>query len=236
MSDTPCSPDRHARDTALVVARQPASRSPAACHRRMKSSGLSASGVSESVGVGVEDDGVGSGILGVGSGSPVHPARSRGTARVSASARRTCMRCLPENNVSTAKLPSSGGCEPEPGPDLWRTTSGRRVSIRRSCLADYSTSEWRVPGLDTPARASRTTRPPSGGCRVSIRPLVPRGYSTSRASRENAPRGGPLGPPLAFPLVHQPGSKRLMEASASTRSEPGRGASGQPRGWRCRAR
>ena len=37
--------------------------------------------------------------------------------------------------------------------------------------------------------------------------------------RRNHPQtrrgAGPSGPPLAFPLVHQPGSKRLMEASAS---------------------
>ncbi len=33
----------------------------------------------------------------------------------------------------------------------------------------------------------------------------------------NAPKGGPDGPALRLPLVHQPGSKRLMEAFASSR-------------------
>src|SRR6478735_6402316 len=56
----------------------------------MKSSGLSAWAVSDSIGVGDGEELVVSGILGFGSGSSVHPARTTGTARVSASARRTC--------------------------------------------------------------------------------------------------------------------------------------------------
>ena len=51
---------------------------PTSTQRRMNSSGLSASGVSDSVGVGVGDELVGSGIFGVGSGSSEHPASRSG--------------------------------------------------------------------------------------------------------------------------------------------------------------
>jgi hypothetical protein len=78
-------------------------------HRRMNSSGLSTSGSSDAGSVGEGDELVGSGIFGVGSGSSEHPASRTGTVMVSASARRTCMKCLPENNVSTGETTHSGG-------------------------------------------------------------------------------------------------------------------------------
>ncbi len=69
----------------------------------MNSSALSASSVADSLAVGLGEEVVGSGSFGVGSGSSEHPARSRGTTRVSERVRRTCMKVPSENNVSTAK-------------------------------------------------------------------------------------------------------------------------------------
>ena len=66
-------------------------------------------------------------------------------------------------------------------------------------------SLWR-----TSPRWRRTTRYATDPMRVP----PPRTTATAPPSTQNAPKGGPDGPAPRLPLVHQPGSKRLMEAFA----------------------
>lgn len=198
-----------------------ASTSPVRCislltstQRRTNSSGLSASAVSDSVGLGADELGVGSGIFGSGAGSSEQPARSNGTVRVSASARRTCMKCLPENNVSTSETTQF---------DASRTTLRRRSVENRLCghcgaaatpRSPHNGRDPRISGDRHAASAEKSrgivesaTHHPAHGLHDGVGiPGYP-GNATGGDSRRspsndppNTPRGGPPGPPLGLPL------------------------------------
>ena len=183
----------------------------ASTHRRMKSSALSASGVSDSVGEGVDELVVGSGICGVGSGSPVHPASRRGPTTASASARRTCMKLPSRDNVCTPKLPINrppkqplGKACGEP-PPRWRQTTSKTADEMSSAATPGPAD---VMCRHPPSRPSRCHLPPPPSQRCHLPPppsqrchLPPPPTTDRRLALQKCARGGPLGPPLVFPLV-----------------------------------